>query len=173
MVSLRSLRNMNAVEKLQKKRPILSNATRWNSVYKMCIRYLELFDEENPFLVQSKETQEAQEEPIVDLASKCTREVKAKLLAYSEVEALTELVKDLQYFYRISLNLQKQSSTLADARKWANQLAWKFPESERYLGEKSTFVFYPALESGVIKLLKGETEFTETEKIWFLASRRK
>ena len=35
-----------------------------------------------------------------------------------------------------------------------------------FLGETSTFIFYPAFESGVIKLLKVETELTETEKLW-------
>lgn len=121
--------------------PVMRNDTRWSSTYEMLRRYTKL-------------------EPVLrslDDETVAASELEPLLLRRSENIRVTSLLADLTNFESVTKTLQGTSLTLSAARRLFDHAISKYPEMKPRLSPTAAIVNYPALESGLVKIQRGQS----------------
>jgi hypothetical protein len=131
MVALKTLNNGVRLGRRTHYKPRLYNATRWSSYHSMLKRYFEL----KPFLLDFEDAD------IVDMLPTGPQE-----------RLLQELLVYMDNINSVSLRLQREAATMAEARTLFDGLVELFPGMEHHLGTAASIVESPAFENAIVKL---------------------
>jgi hypothetical protein len=144
---LRTLKNASKLRRLSELKAVIDQDTRWDSVYAMLVRYLELL----PFLT-------------VENFGVAFAEL---LPSYADNRKLSELAEELKNYRECSLALQSDAHlmNLYEVRGLFDKLCEKYPVVERTLGRRSQLIQDPVFENAVVKIQGGlESTLTPAEK---------
>lgn len=136
MVQLRTLIGAAKLRKVTDLRAKLSCATRWDSVGIMLKRYIDL----RPFLAEM-------EMPSID-------ELVPSATAHRDIEELSSTLEDLR---SISLQTQKEGTTLADVRVFFDTTIDEHPSLRGRLGAHADIVSSKEFESAVVLLQRQQS----------------
>ena len=129
MKILRKANNSGMLRSFTILRPKLYCPTRWSSIYDMLKRYREL----HPFL----EDMSTQIEEIL-------------ILSPGQMNLFTRLWKDMKYFHRATLSLQKEDVTLSQCRMIYDEIMLYYPYLDKYLSRNSRIIQFKSFENGLI-----------------------
>ena len=147
VVELRSHKNVYKLATITSLNSILSNDTRWNSVYDMLERFLELA-------------------PILDNCEFC-EETTLMIPETAERKKIGVLLKILAKCKVASKFLQSHDPNIVNmisVRNCFDDLITSFPDMAHHLGQNASIVHCPDFETGVLKVLKGQVKLTQGEK---------
>ncbi|KAG6611487.1 uncharacterized protein IUM83_15634 [Phytophthora cinnamomi] len=148
MTKFRTIKGRALLRRVSSLAPLLLNDTRWSSTYAMVKRYLHL----EPAISQLGHG------VLVDY------DWQPLLLRRAEHERARGLLKDLTAFEGVTKALQKTTLTLSAVRRLFDQVVKKYPAMKARLAVNAAIVNYPNLESGLVKLQRGEA-LTAAEKV--------
>ncbi|ETI52417.1 hypothetical protein F443_04426 [Phytophthora nicotianae P1569] len=148
MTKLRTIKDRALLRRVSKLAPLLRNDTRWSSTYAMVKRYVCL----EPAISQLGHG------VVVDY------DLQPLLLRRAEHERSRGLLNDLTAFEGVTKALQKTTLTLSAVHRLFDQVVKKYPAMKARLVANAAIVNYPNLESGLVKLQRGEA-LTAAEKV--------
>lgn len=143
MKKLRSIKNSAALRRFTHLSPILRNVTRWSSTYAMIQRYLEM------------------KEHIVSIDN---AELMDMLPTPSEERSIKHIFEMLSDFESVTIELQKSSTDLIDARVLFDTLISKYVETSEYLSSDAAIVHSPDFETGIVKILSSQEDAMTLEE---------
>ncbi|KAE9303034.1 hypothetical protein PF008_g22328 [Phytophthora fragariae] len=120
--------------------PVLRNATRWSSTYAMVERYIAL---EKCFRG-------------LDHGTVSKHDLGSVFLSRREHDEAKTLLGDLARMEGVTKMLQRSTLTMSATRRLFNQVVQNYPDMKDRLSATAAIINYPALETGLVKIQRGE-----------------
>ncbi len=141
MIKCRTLKNRSALRLLTDLAPKPCNDTRWSSTYAMVRRFFEIKEE---------------------LAT--LPDLRSIFPSPREIDDMDALRVDLETIQGFTVALQRGDLALNESRALADELIARFPIMSSHLAPDAAIVVNPYLESGVVKVLDGDTRLLSAEE---------
>lgn len=144
MILLRSIKKAGVLRQKTEKEPVKRNVTRWSSTFEMLSRFFELL----PHLDQTDD------------------EITDSLPSRQDTRVLQSLFEELKELEAVTKKLQCENLTLSDVRTLFDFVLDKYPSMDHYLASDSKFIFFPAFELGLVKIIEEDYDaMTADEKL--------
>ncbi|KUF88703.1 hypothetical protein AM588_10001926 [Phytophthora nicotianae] len=139
MKHLSTIKCRAALRKVTPLAPVLRNATRWSSTFNMVERYVKL----HPALLS------------MDHATIAKHDIVSFLLDEDESSRAKSLLESLMDLNEVTKALQDSTLTTVGARRAFDWVGRQYPSMKARLSPDAAIVNYPALESGIAKIISG------------------
>ncbi|KAG3235707.1 hypothetical protein PI124_g19266 [Phytophthora idaei] len=144
MKRLSTLKGRAVLRRVTTLTPIQRNTTRWSSTYEMVQRYVvlvECFREVDHGTVST-----ISEHNLDSVLHSCRDHEKTKTL-----------LDDLTRLEGVTKTLQHSTVTMSATRRLFGQVMQSYPEMKARLSATAAIITYPALETGLVPIQRGET----------------
>ena len=137
MIKLRNLTTSAKLRRITGLNPVVRHHIRWNSTFKMLKRYTEIRDA---------------------IPKMNTRDINALMPTPMENEELDELYAILSDLNSVQIELQRNSTTMADVRVLFDAVIEKYPQTCYRLKPDAKIVKSPEFESAIVKVQNNERQ---------------
>ncbi|KAG2893865.1 hypothetical protein PC116_g24231 [Phytophthora cactorum] len=148
MKHLRVIKCRATLRKVTPLAPVLRIVTRWSSTFNMVERYVKL----RPALFS------------MDYATFAKHDIVRFLHSDEESEHVTELLENRMDLNEVTKALQDSTLIMVGARRAFDWVGRQYPTLKARLAADAAIVYYPALESGITKIISGSRLTTREQE---------